>query len=163
MVLDDSALMEWVVGSVKGSIAEFAIAPLSMRENREYCEYIRSICKYAYRLHLFYQLRGDGWICSQSESHRLTNLLCPKFLSLVPLCIERVIDGDCVPLYLDAAESGGTVREELEAVEKVCVDMILSNNGMEIQDLCRSVEVGVRIACHCRVSSSRTFQRCWSS
>lgn len=59
MVLDDSALMEWVVSGIKGSISEFPIAPLRMRENREYCEYVRSICKYAYRLHLFYQLRDD--------------------------------------------------------------------------------------------------------
>jgi len=56
-ILDDSGMMEWIVECLKWSVNEFEISPLKVRENREYCEYLRCICGYAYKLHLFYLLR----------------------------------------------------------------------------------------------------------
>ena len=50
-------MMEWIVECLKWSVNEFEISPLKVRENREYCEYLRCICGYAYKLHLFYLLR----------------------------------------------------------------------------------------------------------
>lgn len=56
-ILEDSGTMEWIVEYVKWSVNEFEILPLKVGDNRAYCEYLRCICGYAYKIHLFYSLR----------------------------------------------------------------------------------------------------------
>ena len=56
-ILNEGEMMEWFVDCIKNSISDFGGKVLKTRENREYCEYVQTMCGYVYRMHLYYWLR----------------------------------------------------------------------------------------------------------
>ena len=56
-VLNEGEMVNWVIDCIRGSIQEYPGMPLKTRENKEFCQYIKDICRLSYKLHLFYWLR----------------------------------------------------------------------------------------------------------
>ena len=100
-------------------------------------------------------------IAFHSESHRLTSSLSPKLLSLIPLAFERVREGCLVRLYPGIEEvSGPGVNGDWKTVEKVCIDLLLENNAMNIEELINGIEVDMGVVMKCRVCSHSHLIRC---
>ena len=81
---------------------------------------------------------------SQIESHSLQTTLCPRLLSIFPLAITTIMDRNLVSSFAEHVneEFQGNVNQGLIAEERVCVELILENNQLQIHELERCTEVG---------------------
>lgn len=76
------------------------------------------------------------------ESHRLTTTLSPKLLSLIPLAFDRIKDGCLVHLYPGIEEEKEAILNgDWKSLEMICLDLLLENNSIGMDDLIHRLEV----------------------
>lgn len=87
------------------------------------------------------------------ESHRLTSTLSPKLLSLIPLAFERIKEGCLVRLYPGIEEDiGADMNGDWKILERICLDLLLENNTISIEELISGIEVQLSYDMKCRIN-----------
>ena len=87
------------------------------------------------------------------ESHRLTSTLSPKLLSLIPLAFERIKEGCLVRLYPGIEEDNGAdMNGDWNILERICLDLLLENNAISIEELISGIEVQMLYDMKCRIN-----------